>query len=108
MAVLTFAIYGLLLVAGQSVGGVRAWFHGIQLTEFVKILFVFVIAGLLSKQQMSRRQSFIRAGLAVLYMCGNIVCLGIISEFGTLIVMGIVFLIFLFIFPNKLIDIFII
>ena len=98
MAVLTFAIYGLLLVAGQSVGGVRAWFHGIQLTEFVKILFVFVIAGLLSKQQMSRRQSFIRAGLAVLYMCGNIVCLGIISEFGTLIVMGIVFLIFLFIF----------
>lgn len=39
MAVLTFAIYGLLLVAGQSVGGVRAWFHGIQLTEFVKILF---------------------------------------------------------------------
>ena len=102
MAVLTFAIYGLLLVAGQSVGGVRAWFHGIQLTEFVKILFVFVIAGLLSKQQMSRRQSFIRAGLAVLYMCGNIVCLGIISEFGTLIVMGIVFLIFLFIFPNKL------
>ena len=97
MAVLTFAIYGLLLAGGQSVGGVRAWFHGIQLTEFVKILFVFVIAGLLSK-----KQSFVRSGLAVLYMCGNVVCLGIISEYGTLIVMGIVFLIFLFIFPNKL------
>lgn len=97
MAMLTFAIYGLLLAGGQSVGGVRAWFHGIQLTEFVKILFVFVIAGLLSK-----KQSFVRSGLAVLYMCGNVVCLGIISEYGTLIVMGIVFLIFLFIFPNKL------
>ena len=97
MAVLTFAIYGLLLAGGQSLGGVRAWFHGIQLTEFVKILFVFVIAGLLSK-----KQSFVRSGLAVLYMCGNVVCLGIISEYGTLIVMGIVFLIFLFIFPNKL------
>ena len=97
MAVLTFAIYGLLLVGGQSVGGVRAWFHGIQLTECVKILFVFVIAGLLSK-----KQSFVRSGLAVLYMGGNVICLGIISEYGTLIVMGIVFLIFLFIFPNKL------
>lgn len=97
MALLTFAIYGLLLVAGQEVGGVKAWFHGIQLTEPVKILFVFVIAGLLSK-----KQSFVRSGLAVLYMCANILCLGMISEYGTLIVMGIVFLIFLFIFPNKL------
>ena len=97
MAAATFGIYALLLVFGQSVGGVKAWFYGIQLTEPVKILFIFVIAGLLSK-----KQSFTGSVLAILYMVMNGVCLAAISEYGTLIIMVSVFLIFLFIFPNKL------
>ncbi len=97
MAAATFGLYAILFLFGTEVGGVKAWFMGIQLTEPVKILFIFVIAGLLSK-----RQSFVRSGLAILYMGVNAACLAKISEYGTLIIMIFVFLIFLFIFPNKL------
>lgn len=97
MAAATLGLYAVLFLFGTEVGGVKAWFMGIQLTELIKILFIFVIAGLLSK-----RQSFVRSGLAILYMAMNVACLAKISEYGTLIVMIFVFLIFLFIFPNKL------
>lgn len=97
MSAATIALYGLLIFCGQAYGGVRAWIFGIQVTELIKLLFVFVIAGLLSK-----RQSFVRSGLAILYMAVNILCMAKISEYGTLMVMLFVFIIFLFVFPNKL------
>lgn len=96
MAAATVGIYVFLLAFGQEIGGVKAWFHGIQLTEPVKILFIFVIAGLLSKKQTMKR-----VVLALLYMAMNIGFLAVISEYGTLMIMFFVFMIFLFIFPEK-------
>lgn len=122
MAALTVVIYLALIFFGTKINGAQAWLFGFQLTEPVKILFIFVVAGLLSKRQKQpteadnlpgERQNFLKRQknklrgflwpiLAIGYMFLNIIGMGIISEYGTLIVMFFVFLIFLFIFPNRL------
>lgn len=90
-------IYILLILKGTEVGGVKAWFMGFQLTEPVKLLFIFIIAALLSK-----KKNVVSLILAILCMAGNAAGLAIISEYGTLMTLGFVFLIFMFVFPNQL------
>jgi cell division protein FtsW (lipid II flippase) len=99
MAAATVGIYVFLMLfgGGAAYGYVKAIYKGMPLVDLAKILFIFVIAGLLSK-----RESMTRSFLAVGYMVVNAAFLAVLSEFGALIIMGSVFIIFLFVFPNKL------
>ena len=98
MLILIAVMYALLLLSGDSYSGVRAWFtiggFSIQLTEFIKLLFIICLAAMMSRDE--------KAPLAILFYIVNAVLMGaVISEFGTVMVMTFVFIFFLFIFPQK-------
>ena len=96
MVILVIILYAVLYVFGTSYGGVKAWFtiggFSIQLTEFIKVLFVICLAAIMSRD----RHIF----AAFFFYIINAVAMAYFSELGTLIVMTFVFFIFLFVFPS--------
>ena len=98
MAVLIMILYAVLLTIGYEEDGVRAWLQVggsyIQLTEIIRLLFIICLAAMMSRDE--------KSPLALLFYLLNAFLMGaVISEFGTVLVMTFVFVIFLFIFPQK-------
>ena len=102
MFFLSQACYGLMRFGGSEYGGAIISFHGLNLLELQKIFFIGVTAGLLCKRRPDEKAQ----DRAVLLSIGNTllhaVWLVLLSDLGTLIVLTFVYVIFLFIFPNKL------
>ena len=99
---LSQACYILMRFGGSNYNGAIISFHGLNLLELQKIFFIGVTAGLLCR----RRPDAKAQDKAVLLSIGNMLLhalwLIVLSDLGTLIVIGFVYIIFLFIFPNKL------
>ncbi len=102
MFLLSQACYGLMRFGGSEYGGAIISFHGLNLLELQKIFFIGVTAGLLCKRRPDEKAQ----DRAVLLSIGNTLLhaawLVWLSDLGTLIVLTFVYVIFLFIFPNKL------
>ena len=103
LTVFSILLAGFTLVFARGVGGVRNWVHlgglSFQTTELVKFLYLFISAALLgtTKEPSSRR---IRAFFAV-----SLVEMGFLvlqNEFGTLLLILMIFLTFLFMFVPDL------
>ena len=96
-ALLSLGILALLCFRGQAVNGATILLYGIPVIELIRILFILTIAGLLSKYRN-------RAGVLLSILYAGLVCgiLAYLSEGGTMVVLGLVFLIFLFVYPTKM------
>ena len=91
------------LILSKGVGNVRNWISiggvSFQTTEFVKFLYVFIAAGLLGTEENPKKKNlvafFLVTGLEVLL-------LALQSEFGTMLLLLMLFLTFLFLFVPDL------
>lgn len=87
------------LIASRAVGNVRNWIHiggmSIQTTELVKVLYVFIAAALLgTTERPSKQRIRVFYGVTVL----EILMLAAQSEFGTMLLLLLIFLTFVFLF----------
>lgn len=99
LVILSLGLSVFTLVASRAVGNVRNWIHigglSIQTTELVKILYVFIAAALLgTTQKPSRQRIRVFYGITVL----EILMLAAQSEFGTMLLLLVLFLTFVFLF----------
>ncbi|WP_302790754.1 FtsW/RodA/SpoVE family cell cycle protein [Anaerobutyricum hallii] len=87
------------LVLAKSVGNVRNWITiggiSLQTTEFIKFLYVFIAAGLLGTKANPDKEN-IRAFYTVTFL--EVLFLALQSEFGTMLLILMLFLTFLFLF----------
>lgn len=91
------------LVLAKSVGNVRNWItiggFSLQTTEIVKLLYLFIVSALLgTKEAPSKKRIAAFYGITML----NLFFLVLQSEFGTLLLLLVVFFVYLFLFvPDK-------
>lgn len=90
---LCLGIFGLLLVLGRSVGGTRAWLGtdslSVQPTEALKPLALLFFAGVFPLEGERPRRRFV---LAAGYLGLNAAILLALNEWGTLVLLGLLFL----------------
>lgn len=93
---------GRTLVLAKSVGNVRNWITiggvSLQTTEFIKFLYVFIAAGLLEQRQIQDKEN-IRAFYTVTFL--EVLFLALQSEFGTMLLILMLFLSFLFFIRSR-------
>ena len=87
------------LALAKSVGNVRNWITiggvSLQTTEFIKFLYVFIAAGLLGTKENPDKEN-IRAFYIVTFI--EVLFLALQSEFGTMLLILMLFLTFIFLF----------
>lgn len=87
------------LVLAKSVGNVRNWITiggvSLQTTEFIKFLYIFIAAGLLGTKENPDKEN-IRAFYIVTFI--EVLFLALQSEFGTMLLILMLFLTFIFLF----------
>lgn len=97
-SVLDFLVIVILVVFGTRVGGTKAWISlfgvSLQLSEFLKLSFLFYVAFLFGSQLSDSQKHLFLS----LFTMMNIVGLAILNEFGTAIVILIVYLCVTFLF----------
>lgn len=99
----TVAVYAALFVFGSRVNGTKAWIIigglSMQLTELTKFLGIVGFALIFTDEG---RGPAARLRSAVVVLCMHAVCLFLVNELGTLIVLGAVFFIMAFVYQPKL------
>ena len=88
----TVVLYGLLLVLGKEVNGAKAWIDigfSIQVTEITKVLAGIYFVLCVTDNNLSEKEKSIRKLLALLIHAGF---LALVNEFGTLIMIGFIYL----------------
>lgn len=89
-------------IFGSSIGGTRAWISvlgvSLQLTEFIKLIYLLFAAVIISSERQSK-QSYL---MLTVFSAVNLIALAALNEFGTAIIILIVYLCTVWIyFPRK-------
>lgn len=102
VAVLTVFAYLILLIFGREVNGARAWIFvgglSIQVTEFTKLLAILFFAICLADKSLENKRKNI---LTLLMLFVHIGFLALCNEFGTLLVIAVVYFVEKFIFMEN-------
>lgn len=103
LVVISIGLSIVTLVASKAVGNVRNWIHiggmSVQTTELVKVLYVFIAAALLgTTQKPSKQRIQVFYGITIM----EILLLAAQSEFGTMLLLLLIFLTFVFLFVPDL------
>lgn len=103
---LSIVLLILLAVAGKG-DGAKIQLGPITVLDFVKVFYILSMSGILGKSlekadadPKAQRKLFLISLLFTLFHVGMLAV--ILSDFGSLIIIGFVYLMFLFIFPNKI------
>lgn len=99
LVIISLALSIVTLVASKAVGNVRNWIHiggmSLQTTEIIKFFYVFIAAALLANtENPSKHRIHVFYGVTIL----EILMLAAQSEFGTMLLLLMVFLTFVFLF----------
>lgn len=102
VTVLTVLSYLFLFVFGVSAGGTTAWINvlgfSFQMTEITKIIAIAQISLLITDNSLSDKQRVLYPALIVIM---NALFLVVLSELGTLIVIGLTYILISLVFLNK-------
>ena len=90
------------LIFGSSIGGTKAWISvfgiSLQLTEFIKLIYLLFAAVIISSYRQSK-QSYL---MLTVFSAVNLIALAVLNEFGTAIIILIVYLCTVWIYyPRK-------
>ena len=100
-------LYLILFIFGSTINGTKAWIRfgnsegalGIQLTELIKILSVYVLSIIFSNTKFSDLQTILFGGICIIV---NVISLLCIREMGTLVMLVVVFIVYSFLYVKKL------
>ncbi len=103
IGVASFVLYIVLLLFGDDIHGTKAWFSiggfSLQLTEIQKLLALINISLILSDEKLSVNRKYL---LSVWVLALHSVFLVLVNELGTLLIIGVTYIVNAFIFlPSK-------